>query len=600
MASRRFRRKTETQGKVRGRSKVNKLAHKPPSPGYQRQKSRTTSKTAARATPIIKSRIKSRLKRPKKYPQKQKHPRKHFGLDGDKPSFTDNFKNIRVKHLGHERLPKIKRELKIKELREVEQVRGVQRIPGITLPSAKEEIQFSASQKSESQNIGSHQPDSPNTTSHQSDSQRSESQNSTAIGARPRSAQGPFPTIVICGMGFGGLTVAKELTKQLSGKGKIIGIDSSDRFMFIPSLMALAGGFFSASDISVPIKKFSEQLGMEFVHDTVVSINPKTRVVHTRSGEFPYDYVVVALGAASNPLPPGFDEKTLALRHVWDAQEIWKTATRACDNNSQGDPSSSSPSSSSSLIPHSSASSKKSFEVNIGIIGGGPTGIQLASWLKDGVQQYIKKKWGRKGKAIITLLQSGPDLVPGCPIEARKAAHDLLVKQGVQVVLNAKARGSKENVISLEDGTTFPMDAVVFCGGWRQSPVLPTLGLSMDERSGLNCTSYLQSVDDPFVFAVGDALNFSPSDVNIPGWKRAQNARLVANTAAYNILANSKDTAMDSFEVKDTPVILDLRPKSILIRNGRTSVGRFWWHVAQWIRRLNLFVVRHPRIPIPY
>ena len=408
---------------------------------------------------------------------------------------------------------------------------------------------------------------------------------------RLRSADGPFPTIVICGLGFGGLTAAKELRRQLKGAGKIIGIDCSDRFIFIPALMAMAGGFFTRKEISVPLKRFTDQVGMEFVHDWILSIDTKKRVVRTKTQEIPYDYAVVALGAASNPLPPGFDSKTLALRHTWDAEDIWKAVTASSLHLASAP---------STHAAGKHASGTKGFEVHVGIIGGGATGIQLASWLKDGLQHHLNKTYSRKCRADITLIHSGPELVPGVIKESRRTALDLLIHQGVRVILNAKAKGSQDNMISFEDGTTTKMDAVIFCGGWRQSPVISTLGISFDERTGINCTTSFQSADDPYVFAIGDALNFVPSNLNIPGWKRAQNARLAARTLAYNIASHSKGQPMESFEVKDTPIILDLRPKSILIRNGKTSAGRIWWHAAQWIRRLNLFVVRHPKIPIPY
>lgn len=512
-------------------------------------KGRRRTKKGKRNAPIVHKQTLHKKGLPKKM---KAHPRVHVGMDGDKPSYANNFKDVKVKHMGQEKLPKIKQELKVKELKEIEQVRGVHKVPEVVLSNTKEE---------------------PSKDSQEDSKEQKE--------PRQRSVQGPFPTVVLCGLGFGGLTVAKSLKQQFKGKGRIIGIDCSDRFMFIPGLMALAGGFFTREEISAPLQSFADKMGMEFIHDSIVSIDTKNRVVHTKTKEVPYDYVVIGLGAASTPLPPGFDEKTLALRHIWDAQDIWKSVTLAAD-------------------VHGQDSGRKSFEVPIGIIGGGATGIQLASWVKDGLQFYLNKKYARGGKVSITVFQSGPDLVPGVPVEARKAAFDLLQKQGVRVALNAKARGCVNNVITMEDGSVHSMDAVVFCGGWRQSPVINSMGISFDDRKGITSSTFMQSIDDPYVFVIGDALNFVPEDINIAGWKRAQNARLVANVLGHNILAHSRSEAMVPFEVKDTPIILDLRPKSILIRNGKTSVGRIWWHVAQWIRRINLFIVRHPKIPIPY
>ncbi len=451
---------------------------------------------------------------------------------------------LKTHQLGSGTMPKIKHELKVKELKEIQRERGVKTDVFLNVPGGD--------------GGGSH---------------------SRKVPERERAAIGPYPTILICGLGFAGLAAARSLRRGLGKEGRIIGIDTNERFVFIPALMAMAGGFFTHNEISAPFKDCLAPLDVEYIHDTILKIDPAKRIVRTKTASIAYDYCIVALGASSNPLPIGFDDKTLSLRDSHDADGIWQAAEAASAEKAKRFP-------------------NKPFDVSFGIVGGGPTGVQLASWFKDGLQRHLDKTVGGRGKAIITLFQHGPELVPGLPKKARRKTAELLIKQGINVHLNTAVKGSTDNIIALEDGNTFKMDRVVFCGGWRQSPVLESMGLPFDPRCGIKAWATLQSVDDPYIFAAGDALCFEPNGLNINGWKRAQNAKLIARTLADNIIAHSRGEALEEFKIRDTPVILDLRPVSILIKDGKTHSSRIFWYAAQGIRLLNMYVVRHPTVPL--
>lgn len=472
-----------------------------------------------------------------------RHPLVHFGLDGDKPFFVGEMASVKVTHIGANVKPKIKRELEVKRLNERTQLRGVHKDPHVLLN-------------------GDHPP----------------KKDEHVAGPPPRSAHGPYPTIVVCGLGFAGMAAARSLLAHLDGKGRVIGIDESDRFTFIPALMAMASGHLKYEDISVSLKPWVHQVGIEFVQDRITSIDTKARKAHTASHEIAYDYCVVALGASSNPLPPSFDAKTLALRNVCDAYAIWDRLVKAASN-----------------LAHKAGTRR--FDVKVGIIGGGPTGVQLASWMKDGLQRYLDRDYPRRGKAIVTIFSGGPDLLPGLPKKARRIAHEALIRQGVTVHLSSRVKGAADSTIILEDGSHHKNDAVVFCGGWSQSPVLATMGLHFDNRCGLKSSSFLQSVDDPHVFVAGDALCFVPDDLNIPGWKRAQNAHLVADTLAYNLVEHSNGASMESFDVKDTPTIIELKDNGIFVGHGSVYSGYLFYLVAQLIRIKSLLSCKYPKMP---
>jgi len=104
--------------------------------------------------------------------------------------------------------------------------------------------------------------------------------------------------IVIAGSGFAGLTTAIQLNRRLrSSRGDRLQVIAQDsRFLYRPSLLQVAFGSKGLDDISFPLAPIYRRLGIEFVIDEIRDIDPSSQIVHTRSAEYPYDKLVVALG----------------------------------------------------------------------------------------------------------------------------------------------------------------------------------------------------------------------------------------------------------------------------------------------------------------
>ncbi|MEK6693588.1 MAG: FAD-dependent oxidoreductase, partial [Nitrospirota bacterium] len=102
--------------------------------------------------------------------------------------------------------------------------------------------------------------------------------------------------IVILGGSFGGLTTAFELKRLLGKKVEITLLCDQDRFVFIPSLPWVAMGWRKPEDITLSLKDILVPKGINFVHSGAESIDPDKATVKTSSGEFSYDYLVIATG----------------------------------------------------------------------------------------------------------------------------------------------------------------------------------------------------------------------------------------------------------------------------------------------------------------
>lgn len=104
--------------------------------------------------------------------------------------------------------------------------------------------------------------------------------------------------IVVIGGSFGGLTAAFELRRLLGKKAEITLISDFDKFVFVPSLPWVSMGWRSAKDITLPLKDILEPKGISFVHEEAKGVDADASKVTTASGEFTYDYLVIATGPA--------------------------------------------------------------------------------------------------------------------------------------------------------------------------------------------------------------------------------------------------------------------------------------------------------------
>ena len=131
--------------------------------------------------------------------------------------------------------------------------------------------------------------------------------------------------IVILGGGIGGQVAADVLGKALRGKHRVTLIDREKDFVFSPSLLWLMVGERSPKEIQKPMARLSRR-GVVVVQAEAQKIDVSQRDVETTKGTFPFDYLIIALGAELDPVRvPGFREGALNLYHLDGVEKIYKT-----------------------------------------------------------------------------------------------------------------------------------------------------------------------------------------------------------------------------------------------------------------------------------
>jgi len=310
------------------------------------------------------------------------------------------------------------------------------------------------------------------------------------------------PRIVIVGGGFGGISAAKALKRA---HADVTLIDRTNHFTFQPLLYQVATAALAPSDITAPIRYIlRRQRNVEVLMGDVREIDPVKRVVRIDDSrrEIPYDYLVVATGSRHayfghnewEPYAPG-------LKAIEDASEIRRRFLLAFEN-----------------AEKSSDEREQQEYMTCVIVGGGPTGVELA-----GALPYIARKAlgpdFRKidtGKTRVILIEAGPRILPSFPESlAARAAQDLK-DLGVDVRVNSAVTRVGPDGVSVGDETIRARTAF-WAAGNNASPVGKFLDAPLDRAGRIQVNPDLSVPAHPEIFVVGDLAALMQDGRLVPG-----------------------------------------------------------------------------------
>ncbi|NEP04386.1 MULTISPECIES: NAD(P)/FAD-dependent oxidoreductase [Okeania] len=310
--------------------------------------------------------------------------------------------------------------------------------------------------------------------------------------------------ICILGGGFGGLYTALYLQSFRGFKHKncqIILIDSQDHIVFTPLLYEVITDELKTWEIAPSFDKLLKNKDIQFCQDTVEDIDLKTSQVKLlEGGNLPYDYLVIAVGVTNGKIPNGA-ENVLTFRTLADTQRL-EQKLQSLENSSQE-------------------------KILVSIVGGGPSGVELAGKIAD--------RLGKRGE--IRLIERGKEILKSFTPATRKNAQRALDKRNVLISLQTGVNAIETDKITiLQAGETavIPTDLILWTAGTQMRELVKNLDCSHNSRGQLICEPTLQLVDYPEVFALGDVAEISyPNNQQLPA--TAQVAYQQASQAAKNL-----------------------------------------------------------------
>lgn len=299
---------------------------------------------------------------------------------------------------------------------------------------------------------------------------------------------GQPPHVVILGAGFGGMGCAKRLR---GAPVRVTIVDHHDYHTFQPLLYQVATDELAATEIGFPIREMLHgQPNMAFHQGQVLAVDMAQRQVQVEGlPPLDYDYLVLGLGAKVNYFDvPGALEHALPFYTMDDALRLKDHILRtfeAVDND-----------------PTLAARGR----LNFCIVGGGPTGVELAGALAELLQAELKDDYPRLPieQARIVLFERGPDLLPPFEPKLRDYARETLGQRGVDVRTGVGVENVGADSITLSTGETLPTQTLIWAAGLKANPIAASLGVPLGHGGRVPVGPDLRMAGHPEVFVVGD------------------------------------------------------------------------------------------------
>ena len=297
----------------------------------------------------------------------------------------------------------------------------------------------------------------------------------------------PKKHAVVIGAGFGGLACAKKLRKSPSYSVTLI--DRNPYQLFSPLLYQVSTASLPEDDIAFPVR--TAYRDVQFVRAEVTNIDATRKEIALSNGKtISYDDLILAVGSEGTTFGiPGVAENAFQMKSVSDARQIRHSLLSTYENVEDG------------LLPLES--------LNVVIVGGGPTGVELAGAVKE-LQHEIRREFEHIApKATVTLLEAGPRLLPTFHPHSSKYTLKTLTKMGVQVEVDAAVVEATSRSLRLKDGREIVAGTRIWAAGVVAPPHWKFLG-ETDRGNRIKVNSHLQISDS--IWVVGDVASFPNSD----------------------------------------------------------------------------------------
>lgn len=309
--------------------------------------------------------------------------------------------------------------------------------------------------------------------------------------------------VVIIGGGFGGLYAAKRLK---DAPVEVTLIDRRNHHLFQPLLYQVATGQLSPADIASPLRSLlKKQRNARVLLAEVTGFDVANRQVILRNGTVSYDTLIVAAGAGNHYFGNDhWQQWAPSLKTVEDATEIRRRIIAAFE----------------AAEVSSDLDTIRSWLTFV-IVGGGPTGVEMAGALAEIARETLTHEFRNidPSDARILLVQSGDRVLPTYPPDLSEQAMRMLVKRGVEIVTNARVSDVGPQQVTIAYGEqveTIAARTVLWTAGVNASPLGQALadatGVALDRGGRVVVGPDLTVPGHPEIFVIGDLANYAHQD----------------------------------------------------------------------------------------
>jgi len=366
--------------------------------------------------------------------------------------------------------------------------------------------------------------------------------------------------VVIAGMGFGGLSAAKEL----AGHGlEVVMVDRHNYHLFQPLLYQVATAGLEQESIAYPVRALARRWqGAAFRLGEVAGVDLAGRQLLLAAGALSYDYLVLAAGSRTNFFGmESIERHAFDLKSLADAEglrnHILTLFERACR---EPDP------------------ARRAALLTFVVVGGGPTGVEFAGALRELTVHVLSRDYPEvlTAETRIILVEAAQSLLTAMPPELREYALARLRTMGVEVRLETRVTGADSEHVMFHDGTVIESHTLFWSAGVAAADLADRLGVPQAGGGRVKVSPDLSLEGHPEVFVIGDMAHLVQDGTPLP--MMAPVAAQQGRHAAHAILARERGEETQPFRYHDKGAMATIgRSAAVAVSHGLKFRGYLAW-----------------------
>lgn len=383
-----------------------------------------------------------------------------------------------------------------------------------------------------------------------------------------------FPRVVIIGGGFAGISLAKKLRNK---KLQVVLLDKHNYHNFQPLMYQVATGGLEPDSIAYPIRKVVQEYeDFYFRLADVKEIDTKAKKVIADIGELKYDYLVIATGSKTNFFGnKEMERNAMAMKTIPQSLNI---RSLILENFEQA------------LLTNDI--NERHSLMNFVLVGGGPTGVELAGALAEMKKAILPKDYPDLDirKMEINLIQSGNRILNTMSENASEKAEKFLIDLGVEVWKNVRVTSYDGKIVTTNSDLSFETATVIWTAGVQGALVAGLDGHALVERADrikVNQFNQVEGYND--IFAIGDIALMTLEEYPQGHPMMAQPAMQQGRHLAQNIIRLVNKKEMKPFNYNDKGSMATIgRNKAVVDLPKFQFSGVFAWFVWMFVHLFSL------------
>ncbi len=383
--------------------------------------------------------------------------------------------------------------------------------------------------------------------------------------------------VIVVGGGFAGITLVQKLEDKLFD---ILLIDKINHHQFQPLFYQVATSQIEPSSISFPLRHvFRNKNNVQIRLAEVTGVDNSNKTISTTIGTFDYDYLVLAIGCKTNFFGnENLSKQVLSLKSTYDAINIRNHILLNFEN----------------IL--SAREEDKQGLFNIVIVGGGPTGVELAGAFSEIKKTILPRDFHRIdfSKLNIILIEGSKNTLNSMSDPARRTSREYLQKMGVDIRLEKIVKDYNGEVLELVNGEIIKTKSVIWAAGVTANEItgIPVNSMTPDKRIRVDRINRVSGMED--VFAIGDI-----AWMETPKYSRAhpQLANVAINQAknlARNLKNMQRNKRLVEYEYKDMGTMATIgRNKAIVDFPFLKIKGFFGWLIWMFLHLMLILSVKN-------